>query len=76
MFLEATYNGNEKNDDVQFSYGLFITLVSLSLNLSNPPVAIFFNAVVIDPFSTLMKMVMVLWFYEQCISVKIQIYVC
>ncbi len=62
VFLETTYNGNEKRTMMfNFTYtGLFATLVSLMLNLSNDPVSIFFNAVIIDPFSTLMKIVMVL----------------
>ena len=62
VFLETTYNGTEKRTMMfNFSYlGLFITLVSLILNLSAEPKAIFFNAVVIDPFSTLMKAIMVL----------------
>ena len=62
VFLETTYNGTEKRTMMfNFSYlGLFITLVSLILNFSAEPKAIFFNAVVIDPFSTLMKAIMVL----------------
>ena len=62
VFLEATYNGVEKRTMMfNFAYaGLFITLVSLGSNLSTEPTAIFFNAVVIDPFSTLMKIIMVL----------------
>ena len=62
VFLEATYNGTEKRTMMfNFAYsGLFITFVSLCGNLSSEPTAIFFNAVIIDPFSTLMKIIMVL----------------
>ena len=62
VFLETTYNGAEKRT-MMFNFaqaGLGITLVSLFLNLSSEPTAIFFNAVIIDPFSTLMKIIMVL----------------
>ena len=39
--------------------GLFIALVCLFQNLGEKPVHIFHNAVTIDPFSTLMKIIMV-----------------
>ena len=57
VFLETTYNGTEKRT-MMFNFaqaGLGVTLISLFLNLSSEPTAIFFNAVIIDPFSTLMK---------------------
>lgn len=62
VFLEATYDGTEKRTMMfNFAYaGLLVSLIALCSNLSNDPTAIFFNAVVIDPFSTLMKVVMVL----------------
>jgi len=61
VFLEATYDGIEKRTMMfSFAYlGLFASLASLSLNLSSEPTAIFFNAAVIDPFSTMMKIIMV-----------------
>ena len=40
--------------------GLIGVAISLVLNLNTPGTTIFFNAVVIDPFSTLMKLTMVL----------------
>ena len=54
VFMEATYNSTEKRTMMfNFSFaGLFLCLISLGLNLGNEPTSIFFNAVVIDPFST------------------------
>ncbi len=40
--------------------GLFVTLICLFQNLSDAPVHIFHNAVTIDPFSTLVKIIMVM----------------
>jgi NADH-quinone oxidoreductase subunit N len=40
--------------------GLFIALISLFQNLGEKPVHIFHNAVTIDPFSTLVKIIMVI----------------
>ena len=62
VFLETTYNGGEKRTMMfNFTYaGLLVCLFSLVSNLSLDPTPIFFNAVVIDPFSTLMKIIMVI----------------
>ena len=40
--------------------GLFSIVIILFLNLNNEPTTAFFNAVAIDPFSTLMKLMMTL----------------
>jgi NADH-quinone oxidoreductase subunit N len=60
VFLEATYSQDEERKMANyFSYvGLGIVVITLSLNLSLPASTAFFNAVVIDPFSTLMKIMM------------------
>ncbi len=63
LFLEAAYAPNEKKRKIVFVtsfIGLISVLVVLILNLSHGPVAIFANAVVIDKFSTLIKIIMVI----------------
>ena len=63
IILETTYAQDDKNKKYIFitaCIGLVVTFVSLALNLNDKAEAIFSNAVVIDPFSTLMKMIMVL----------------
>lgn len=40
--------------------GLVLILVALGLNFAKAPTAVFYNAVIIDPFSTLVKIIMVL----------------
>lgn len=40
--------------------GLLVTLINLFMNLGEKPVLIFHNAVTIDPFSTLVKIIMVI----------------
>ena len=62
VFLEATYNHNEKRKMTNYFslIGLFAIVVVLFLNLNNAPTTAFFNAVAIDPFSTLMKLMMTL----------------
>ena len=63
ILLEATYAENEKNKKYIFiltCVGLVATFVSLIANLNGKGEAIFSNSIIIDPFSTIMKMVMVL----------------
>ncbi len=63
LFLEATYGDDEKGRHYVFwsaIAGIFSTAVFLVLQLGNKPVMIFTNAVVIDPFSTLAKLIMTL----------------
>ena len=62
VFLEATYNHNEKRKMTNYFslIGLFSIVIVLFLNLNNAPTTAFFNAVAIDPFSTLMKLMMTL----------------
>ena len=63
LFLELTYKEDDKNKTFIFitaALGLVLTLGALMFNLSGKPEAIFSNAVVIDPFSTVMKMMMVI----------------
>ena len=59
VFLEATYDDQKRRMTSYFSYlGLVVVMISAWLNLSVQPVSVFFNAVVIDPFSSLMKILM------------------
>jgi NADH-quinone oxidoreductase subunit N len=63
LFLEASYGSKEKERTLVFVatfIGLTLALASLVSNMSLEPKAIFANAVVIDKFSTLMKIVMVI----------------
>ncbi len=63
MIVEATYENGEKSKPLMYwcsIVGLFCAFVVLCLSLNQPPTTAFFNAVVIDPFSTLMKIIMVL----------------
>lgn len=63
ILLETTYKEDEKNRKYIFitsMIGLVATLAALIANLGSKPEAIFSNAVVIDDFSTLLKIVMTL----------------
>lgn len=63
ILIEATYAEDEKNKKYIFittCIGLVVALASLIANLSGAPQAIFSNSMIIDPFSTVMKIVMVL----------------
>ena len=63
IILEVTYKEDEKNKRYIFItaiIGLVATFVALLFNLGDKPGAIFTNAVIIDDFSTVMKMIMVL----------------
>ncbi|AUN96541.1 NADH-quinone oxidoreductase subunit N [Bacteriovorax stolpii] len=63
IILETTYKEDEKNRRYIFitsMIGLVATFAALLANLGGKAEAIFSNAVVIDDFSTLLKMVMVL----------------
>lgn len=63
ILIEATYKDNEKNKSYLYitTYiGLAITFITLVINLGAKPLTIFTNSMTIDPFSTLMKMIMVL----------------
>jgi NADH-quinone oxidoreductase subunit N len=63
IILEATYDDDDKNKTYVFimgMIGLTATLVCLIFNFSNKPELIFSNSMIIDPFGTIMKMVMVL----------------
>ena len=63
ILLEVTYKEDEKNRRYIFItaiIGLVATFVALLFNLGDKPSAIFTNAVIIDDFSTVMKMIMVL----------------
>lgn len=62
ILIETTYKEDDKNKKYIFIatiIGLIATFVSLVMNLSSAPVAIFANSMIIDPFSTAMKMIMV-----------------
>lgn len=63
IILEATYQDDDKNKSYIFIaglIGLIATFVALVVNFSGKPEFIFSNSMVIDPFSSIMKMVMVL----------------
>ncbi len=63
ILIEATYADDEKNKKYVFiatCIGLVVTLVSLIINMSGPAEAIFSNSMIIDPFSTMMKIIMLL----------------
>lgn len=63
ILLEVTYKEDEKNRRYIFitaMIGLVATFVALLANLGDKPGAIFSNSIVIDDFSTVMKMIMVL----------------
>ena len=63
ILLEVTYKEDEKNRSYIFItaiIGLVATFVALVFNLGDKPGAIFTNAVIIDDFSNVMKMIMVL----------------
>ena len=63
MIVEATYENGVKSKPLMYwtaVIGLFAAFVVLCLNLHQPGTTAFFNAVVIDPFSTFVKIIMVL----------------
>jgi len=63
ILLEATYDENEKDKKYIFitaTIGLVLALGALIANLGGKPEAIFSNSIVVDSFSTLMKITMVL----------------
>lgn len=63
IILEVTYKEDEKNRRYIFItaiIGLVATFVALMFNLGDKPGAIFTNSIIIDDFSTVMKMIMVL----------------
>jgi len=63
IILETTYKGDEKDRKFVFItalIGLVATLGALIVNLGVKPVAIFSNSFIVDQFSTLLKIVMVL----------------
>ena len=63
IILEATYDEDDKNKTYVFimgMIGLVATLVSLVINFSSKPELIFSNSMIIDPFGTIMKIIMVL----------------
>jgi NADH-quinone oxidoreductase subunit N len=62
ILIEATYEEDSKNKRYIFLatiIGLIVTFISLIMNFAGKSEAIFSNAVIIDPFSTSMKMIMV-----------------
>ncbi len=63
IILEVTYSNEDKNKHYLYitTYiGLAVSFIALVVNLNTAPMQIFTNSMVIDPFSTLMKMIMVL----------------
>ena len=63
IILEATYKDEEKNKTyfyVTTYIGLATAFAALLVNLGAKPLTIFTGSMTIDPFSTLMKMIMVL----------------
>jgi len=62
LVIEATYSEEEKGRKLFFGAtyaGLVLAIFMLIKNLSVAPTAIFTNAVIIDPFSTVVKILMV-----------------
>jgi NADH-quinone oxidoreductase subunit N len=63
ILVEATYADDEKNKKYIFitaTIGLVVALAALLSNMTIKPEAIFSNSMIIDPFSTLMKIAMVI----------------
>lgn len=63
ILVETTYKEDEKNRRYIFItaiIGLVATFVALCFNMTGKPQAIFSNSIIIDDFSTLLKMIMVL----------------
>lgn len=63
LVLEATYNKNEQGRGLLYSgamIGLFIAFCVTAGSLTDIPVPIFTNSVVIDPFSGFLKCIMIL----------------
>lgn len=63
ILIEATYAEDEKNKKYIFiatCIGLVATFAALIANFSGTGEAIFSNSMIIDPFSTIMKMIMVI----------------
>ena len=63
ILIETTYNEDQKDKKYIFisvAIGLALTLIALIANFSGKSEAIFSNAIVIDPFSTVMKIMMVI----------------
>ena len=65
LFVESTYGDNDKGSKKHYLYatayiGLLLSLVQLVGSLGDAPTGIFTNAITIDPFSTLAKIIMVL----------------
>lgn len=62
ILVETTYKEDEKNRRYIFItaiIGLVATFVALCFNMTGKPQAIFSNSIMIDDFSTLLKMIMV-----------------
>lgn len=62
LFIEATYPAEEKGRKFFFgtaATGLILAIVMLVKNLGVAPTPLFTNAVIIDPFSTVIKILMV-----------------
>lgn len=63
LFMEACYKFSEKSRTeiyVAFLVGLSVAAVNLFMNLGTPTKTIFYDALVIDPFSTIIKLILVL----------------
>lgn len=63
ILVETTYKEDEKNRRYIFItavIGLVATFVALCFNMTGKPQAIFSNSIMIDDFSTLLKMIMVI----------------
>lgn len=63
IIVESSYRENEKNKRFIFAtmgVGLAASLFALIINLGQSPIAIYTNSMIIDPFSTIMKIAMVI----------------
>jgi NADH-quinone oxidoreductase subunit N len=63
ILLEATYDSEKEDRNLVYNsslFGLFTVFIVLALSMSTQGTGIFTNSVIVDPFSTLIKIIMVL----------------
>ena len=73
LFIEAGYKHEDKSRSMTFItsvIGLALTLLTLLLSADDKPRAIFYNAVVIDSFSTFIKIILVIGTFGAVVLTK------
>lgn len=73
LFIEAGYKNEDKSRSMTFItsvIGLALTLITLLLSADDKPRAIFYNAVVIDSFSTFIKIILVIGTFGAVVLTK------